>query len=240
MKEKNKLEIIYEDEFIVAVNKPSGLLSIPDRENKLPSVKTQLAARYGNIFTVHRLDKDTSGLMVFAKDQATHAYLNDAFSNRKVEKYYLGIVKGRPPYDNGTIEAAIAEHLQKKGVMYVHRAGKPSRTDYEVIGGNHTYALVRWQLHTGRTHQIRVHANELGCPIACDPIYGDGLPIFMSSVIKNYKLSKQAEEEQPLLDRLTLHAYELKLIHINGKELVLQAPMPKTFSVLIKQIEKQV
>lgn len=238
MQEKNKPEIIYEDAFIVAVNKPSGLLSIPDRENKLPSVKSQLAAIYGNIFTVHRLDKDTSGLIVFAKDEKTHAYLNDAFSNRKVEKYYLGIVKGRPPYDSGTIEAAIAEHPVKKGVMYVHRAGKASSTGYEVIGGNHTYALVRWLLHTGRTHQIRVHAKELGCPIACDPIYGDSLPIYMSSVIKNYKLSKREEEEQPLLNRLTLHAFELKLKHVNGKELVLQAPMPKTFSVLMKQIAK--
>ncbi len=193
----NTYEIIFENEHFVAINKPAGLLSIPDREQSQTSLKDLLIDKYGNIFTVHRLDKDTSGIIVFAKDEATHKYLSQLFESRNVEKYYRAIVLGSPANKKGTIDAPISEHPLHKGLMVVHRNGKPSVTDYEVIDDNNHYSLVEFQLHTGRTHQIRVHAKNIGHPIACDELYGDGKPVLLSSIKKKYKLSKHDEEERP-------------------------------------------
>src|SRR4030095_13611196 len=125
--------IIYEDENLIALNKPSGLLSIPDREGKDISLKKLLIEKYGNIFTVHRLDKDTSGLIVFAKNEVAHKHLSQQFEERQTEKIYLGLVLGSLTEKKGTIDAPIAEHPGKKGLMTVFRKGKESVTDYEVL-----------------------------------------------------------------------------------------------------------
>ena len=155
-------EIIFENDRFIAINKPAGLLSIPDREQSQPSLKDLLIARYGHIFTVHRLDKDTSGIIIFAKDEITHKYLSQLFEGRQVEKCYQGIVHGYPANKKGTIDAPISEHPVHKGLMTVHRSGKPSVTDYEVVEGHRSFSLLQFQLHTGRTHQIRVHAKNIG------------------------------------------------------------------------------
>ena len=108
-------------------------MSIPDRAGTDISLKQILKDKYGNIFTVHRLDRDTSGVIVFAKDEITHQFLSVAFEERNVEKYYVGIVNGVPPATKKTIDAAIMEHPGKRGVMIIHKKGKPAITDYEVI-----------------------------------------------------------------------------------------------------------
>lgn len=230
--------IVFENEKFVAINKPAGLLSIPDRTQSEVSLKDMLITRYGSIFTVHRIDKDTSGLIVFAKDEITHKFLSQAFEERRVEKFYQGIVLGSPAEKTGTIDAPISEHPLHKGLMVVHRNGKPSVTDYSVIEDHRSYSLLQFQLHTGRTHQIRVHCKNMGHPLACDDLYGDGKPILLSSLKKKFKLSKHDEEEKPMLSRLALHSYCLKFTDADGHTHELSAPLPKDMRALLQQLKK--
>jgi 23S rRNA pseudouridine1911/1915/1917 synthase len=230
--------IIFEDDNFVAINKAAGLLSIPDRMQSETSLKDMLLAKYGTIFTVHRLDKDTSGIILFAKNETTHKYLSLAFEDRRVEKYYQGIVHGLPAEKKGTIDAPISEHLLQKGLMVIHRNGKPSVTDYEVIEAYKSFSLLQFQLHTGRTHQIRVHCKNIGHPLACDELYGDGKPVLLSSLKKKYKLGKHDEEERPMLNRLALHSYCLKFTDAEGNDFNLTAELPKDMRALLQQLKK--
>src|SRR5215471_15711187 len=202
--------LIYENDDFLVLNKPAGLLSIPDREGKENSLKKILQEEYGEIFTVHRLDKDTSGLIVFAKNEDLHKLLSHQFEQRQTEKIYLGLVLGSPLKEKGTIDSPIMEHPTKKGLMIANRKGKEAVTDYEVLNIFRIYSWVRFRIHTGRTHQIRVHMKHIGHPIACDKIYGDGKPVLLSSIKHNYRLSKNEEEERPILNRLGLHAHQLR------------------------------
>lgn len=230
--------IIFENEYFVAINKPANMLSIPDRTQSEPSLKDILLEKYGAIYTVHRLDKETSGIILFAKDEATHKYFSLQFESRSVEKFYMALVQGTLQHKSGSIDAPIMEHPIIKGQMVVHRKGKPSLTGYEVIEELGKYSLVKFQLHTGRTHQIRVHAKNIGHPIACDPLYGDGKPILLSTIKKKYKLSKHDDEEKPMLNRVALHSYELKFSDPAGKEFDLTAELPKDMRALIQQLKK--
>ena len=126
--------IIFENDDFVAVDKSSGLLTIPDRHNeKQASLYTSLSRKFGKIFIVHRLDRDTSGLLLFAKNEATHKHLSQLFELRNIEKHYLGIVKGAMVHKTGTINEPIAEHPYNKGQMIIAKKGKPSVTDYTVM-----------------------------------------------------------------------------------------------------------
>jgi len=231
--------IIYEDENLIALNKPSGLLSIPDREGKDISLKKLLIEKYGNIFTVHRLDKGTSGLIIFAKNETTHKHLSLQFEERQTEKIYLGLVLGSLAEKKGRIDALITEHPAKKGLMTVHRKGKESLTDYEVLEDFKIFSWVQFQIHTGRTHQIRVHAKYIGHPIVCDELYGDGKPILLSSLKHKFKLSKNELEERPILNRLALHALSLQFVNTNGEIIKLEAPLPKDLRALLQQLRKR-
>lgn len=237
--QKNRLEIIFENENFVAVNKPSGLLTIPDRhDDTINSLYKILQQKYDKIFIVHRLDKDTSGIILFAKNEETHKYLSQLFEQRKVEKYYLGIIQGRLQNTRGMIDAPLLEHPVKKGMMIIHAKGKPSVTDYEVLEEYGIYSSVQFQIHTGRTHQIRAHMKHLGHPIVCDETYGDTKPIMLSSFKKKFKLSQHDEEERPMLNRLGLHSYQLKFKDDTGNEIDLKADMPKDMRALLQQLKK--
>src|SRR5438046_5263472 len=119
---------------------------------------------------------------------------------------------GSPVNKKGTIDSPIMEHPVKKGLMVINRKGKESLTDYEVLEDFGIYSWVQFQIYTGRTHQIRVHMKDIGHPIVCDEVYGDGKPVFLSSIKHKFKLSKNEEKERPLLNRIALHAYQLKLM----------------------------
>ncbi len=235
---KLRPEVIFENDSFIAINKPAGLLSIPDRVQSEPSLKDMLLEKYGSIFTVHRLDKDTSGIILFAKTEAAHKYFSRLFEERKIEKYYQGLVIGCPAQKKGTLDAPISEHPTQKGLMVVHRKGKPSVTDYEVLEDLKQFSLIQFQLHTGRTHQIRVHCRNMGHPLACDELYGDGKPILLSSLKKKFKLSRHDEEERPMLNRLALHSYRLKFTDNDGKPIDLEAELPKDIRALIQQLKK--
>ncbi len=233
-----KPDIIFENDQWIALNKPHGLLSIPDREGKDISLKQILQEKYGQIFTVHRLDRNTSGIIIFAKDEETHKFLSQAFEERSVEKFYLGFVNGTLTEKKGTIDQPIAENTTKRGVMIIHKRGKTSITDYEVLEEFGKYSFVRFQIHTGRTHQIRVHMQYLGHPLVCDDLYGDPAPVLISSLKKKFKLSKNELEERPIMSRLALHAAELHFTDAIGEKFQLEAEMPKDMRALLQQLRK--
>jgi 23S rRNA pseudouridine955/2504/2580 synthase/23S rRNA pseudouridine1911/1915/1917 synthase len=230
--------ILEEDENLVAINKPSGLLTIPDREGKEISLKQILKNKYGEIFTVHRLDKGTSGIVVFAKNEEAHKKLSQLFEARETIKIYNGFVLGSPFQKSGTINEPIAEHPVKKGLMTVYKKGKESITEYKVLENFKLYSWMQFHILTGRTHQIRVHMKHLGHPIVCDELYGDGKSVFISSIKrKKFNLSKDAEEERPILSRLALHASKLKF-ELNNKTYELEAKLPKDLKALFQQLRK--
>lgn len=229
---------IFENDHFLVLNKPAGVLSIPDRMQSEPSLKDMLTEKYGNIFTVHRLDRETSGIILFAKDEATHKYFSKQFEERTVEKFYIGLVLGAMPEKTGSMDGPIMEHPIFKGQMVINKKGKPSLTDYEVIEELGKYSLVKFQIHTGRTHQIRIHSKNIGHPIVCDPLYGDGKPVLLSSIKKKYKLSRHDEEERPMLNRVALHSYRLKFKDEEGQDFDLEAELPKDIRALIQQLKK--
>jgi 23S rRNA pseudouridine1911/1915/1917 synthase len=232
-----KFDIIFENDLLVAVNKPAGLLSIPDREGKEISLKQMLLAKYGEIFTVHRLDKATSGVIVFAKDEATHKQLSQLFENRLTDKIYYGLVHGSVTPQKGKIEEPIIMHSSGNGKMLVSAKGKPSLTEYEVLEDFKLFSWVKFRILTGRTHQIRVHAQFIGHSIVCDELYGDAKPIFVSSLKKKYNLSKKEETEKPILSRLALHSASLEF-KLNDEAYSFEAPLPKDFKALLQQLRK--
>jgi 23S rRNA pseudouridine955/2504/2580 synthase/23S rRNA pseudouridine1911/1915/1917 synthase len=230
-------EILFENDEFIALNKPSGLLSVPDRTQSAPSLKDLLIEKFHQIYTVHRLDRETSGVIVFAKTPEVHQHLSLIFQERQVEKIYYGIVWGVPISPKGIIELPMQEHPAKNGTMIVHRKGKPASTGYEVMENFGRYSLLKFDLYTGRTHQIRVHMKESGHPILCDPLYGDGKPVFVSSFKKNYNHSG-LEEEKPILSRLALHAAKLGFTDTHAKQYMFEAEMPKDLRALLSQMRK--
>jgi 23S rRNA pseudouridine955/2504/2580 synthase/23S rRNA pseudouridine1911/1915/1917 synthase len=230
--------IIFEDEDFIALNKPSGLLSIPDREGKEISLKNLLQEKYGNIFTVHRLDRDTSGLIVFAKNETAHRHLSMQFEERQTEKIYLGLVIGSPAIPKGSIDLPIAENMVTRGTMIINRRGKQSLTDYEVLENFGSFSWMQFQIYTGRTHQIRVHMKDMGHPIVCDELYGDGKPLLLSSLKSRFKLSKNELEERPILNRLALHAWQISFTKPNGEKITLEAGLHKDLKASRQQLSK--
>jgi 23S rRNA pseudouridine1911/1915/1917 synthase len=230
-------EIILQTADFIAVNKPSGLLSIPDRLGKDISLKQVLIGKYESIYTVHRLDKDTSGIILFARTEESHKQLSQLFEGREMEKYYLGLVYGQLMSNAGSIDAPIMEHPGKTTKMMTHAKGKPSLTDYAVLESFKQYSWLQFRIHTGRTHQIRVHMHHLGHPIVCDELYGEPKPLLLSSLKRNFKLSKTAEEERPVLSRLALHSHRLKFT-LNGEAYDLQAEPPKDLRAVLQQLRK--
>lgn len=232
------IEIIYEDEHLTIVNKPPQLLSIPDRYNKnLPSVATILQKKYGEIFIVHRLDKETSGIMIFAKTAESHAKLNQQFQTRTVNKAYWALVSGISP-EKGVIDINISVHPMKSQMMTSLKSGKKALTEYETLSHFRGYSLVKAFPHSGRTHQIRVHLSHIGHEIVCDSIYGSPAPFLLSSFKKKYRPSA-SREERPLLSRLALHSKELAFTHpIYNKKLSFDSKLPKDFEATLNQLVK--
>lgn len=235
-----KLSILHEDEAIIAVDKPAGLLTIPDRHNPdIPSLHKTLEARRGErLWIVHRLDKETSGVILFARSEKAHRELSMMFEDGAIGKFYVGLVNGRVEPEQGSIDAPIAEHPTVKGKMVVARRGKPSLTDYRVVEQWPLYALVQFRLHTGRTHQLRVHMQHLGNAFVADALYGNGRPFLLSSIKRAFTLSKSDEEERPLLSRVALHAYKLVLPRGEDDSLSIESPLPKDIAACVNQLNK--
>lgn len=170
------LELLYQDEFLVVVNKPAGLLSVPGRgADKADSLATRVQAQFADALIVHRLDRDTSGLLVLARGAEMHRHLSIAFAAREVDKRYVARVAGKPEQSSGEINFPIIVNWPNRPKQHVNFAtGKPSLTRYSLLShdvASHT-SLLELEPVTGRTHQLRVHLSEIGHPILGDTLYG--------------------------------------------------------------------
>jgi 23S rRNA pseudouridine1911/1915/1917 synthase len=230
--------ILLEDDAVLVINKPSGLLVLPDRyDHNLLNLYDLLKETFGSIFVVHRIDRETSGIVLFAKTAEAHAQLNTAFEQRQVEKKYHAIVAGTSHTDSDSIHLPIIENEYGVRKMKVDmKKGKEARTDYMVMERFDGYLLVEARPYTGRTHQIRVHLSAIGFPVLADPLYGDGRGFFLSTIKRNYQ---GKEEEQPLLERTALHAFSLSLSHpITRENILVEAPLPKDMKAVLKALRK--
>lgn len=233
-----KLEIIHEDEHLLVVNKPPGLLSIPDRyDPERPNLLNLLRHGRETVLTVHRLDRGTSGVMVFAKTEEAHRSLNLQFQEREVQKIYWALVQGLPQPPEGTIEAPLAHGSDRR--MVVSPRGKKAVTHYRCLETFRGFALMEARPITGRTHQIRVHLAYIGLPLATDPLYGAAESLFLSQIkIRRYKRSKD-KEERPLLSRSALHARSLQFSFPQKDNLLsFTAELPKDLRATLRQLGK--
>lgn len=236
---KATYSILHEDEHLLLVDKPSGLLTIPDRyRTDLPNLYHLLQTRYGTIYTIHRLDKGTSGVVCFAKTTEAHRLLSLQFQERLPVKQYYALVKGVPFETSGTIEVGLTAN--KEGGMRVdNKRGKPSSTVYEVVENFLQHALVKATILTGRTHQIRVHFKHIGHPLAVDPLYGSSEALYLSEIKRKKFNLKKMTEERPLLTRVPLHAFKLQFEHpFDHKTITIECPLPKDLRATLNQLRK--
>lgn len=239
MKHNKLYQIIYYDDDIILVDKASGVLSIPDRFDKnLPNLRILLEDKFGRIWVVHRLDKDTSGIMVFALNPESHKSLNTQFEKLSVAKIYHAVVSGWIPEDEFEIDIPLTTDPSDKGQTIPSARGKEALTKVRVLERFTIATLIECNLVTGRHHQIRVHCSTIGNPLLVDNIYGKNDAFFLSHIKRRYNL-KKGEEEKPIIDRLTLHSYSLEFEHPKTKEqLFFEAPYPKDFSALLNVLRK--
>lgn len=232
-------DIIFEDDYFILVNKAAGILSIPDRyEPDLPNLKATLSRIRDEIFVVHRIDKDTSGLVLFCKSAEMHKELSLLFENREISKKYHAIVQGNMIEDQGTIDSSILVQRDKSKVS-ISPKGKASTTHYKVLERFKNYNYLELDLATGRRHQIRVHLYSLSCPILADKVYGSTGDFFLSQIKKKRYNLKKFEVERPLLSRQALHAYSLEFTHpITKEKLKFTAEPPKDMRAVLTQLRK--
>jgi 23S rRNA pseudouridine1911/1915/1917 synthase len=233
MKQQALFSVVYEDKQMVAVNKASGVAVGGDRWDAAKERLDQLLPY--RVFTVHRIDRDTSGLVVFARDEETHRRLSIAFEDRLVKKRYIAIVHGRPAWTETTCELSLVPDGDKQHRTIIDQyQGKKSRTAFRLLGSVGTYSVIEALPETGRTHQIRVHLASLGHPVVCDPLYGRSQkPVLLSSFKRGWRGDPLAE--RPLLARLGLHA--LSLVTLEKK---FYAPPPRDMTALITQMGKTI
>jgi len=189
------------------------------------------------IFVVHRLDQDTSGVVLFAKTASAHKHLSQQMEHREVEKIYFAIIAGEIKED-GVVDLAIDTDRSKKGKVAIHSKGKESATEYQVVKQFKGYTFLKVIPRTGRTHQIRIHLQAIGHPLIIDPLYGNSEPIFLSNLKRNYRF-KPDQEERPLIDRLTLHAAEIYFAHpVTGEKMRVSTEIPKDMRMLLNALVK--
>ncbi|MDO4505385.1 MAG: RluA family pseudouridine synthase [Spirochaetales bacterium] len=240
MKQNNDYSVIYSDDDIVVFNKRSGLLIAADRyDPDAPRLDVVAEKEFGKLFAVHRIDKDTSGLVIYAKNAEAHKALSKQFEERTVEKTYHCLVNGHPTWDNLTVSLPLQPDGDDRHRTVVNkRFGKPSKTDFENLGSCGPFSWIIAHPHTGRTHQIRAHLQTTGFPIVCDPLYsGNQHPVLLSDFKRKY--NGDPLNERPLLNRLALHAYSISINHPKTNErMSFNAPYPRDMEAVRKQLAK--
>lgn len=241
MAKKNKInyDIVFEDDDLIIVNKSSGMLSIPDRYNtQLPNLKNILDEKYGQIFIVHRLDKETSGIIVFAKTAETHRELSMMFEEHKVKKIYHTIVTGVMHKEEILVDIPLMVNPGRKGGMIPSARGKEAYTKVRVLEKFRNTSLLECELLTGRQHQIRAHLKAVGYPLLIDKLYSNTEEFMLSSIKKHYNKNKNVDEK-PIMERTSLHSYYIEFIHpITKKEISAKAEYPKDFKVTLSLLGK--
>ncbi|MBP5465796.1 MAG: RluA family pseudouridine synthase [Treponema sp.] len=239
MKQQADFTIIYSDDDIIVVNKRSGLLVAADRyDDKAPRLDLAVEKEAGEIWAVHRIDKDTSGLVVYARNAEAHKKLSAQFEQREVHKTYHCLVNGRPVWKEFHADYPLQVDGDKRHRTIVAKGGKPSETDFRLIGVCGPFSWLEACPRTGRTHQIRAHLREMKLTIVADPLYsGNQRGVFLSDFKR--KWNGIEEEERPLLARLALHAYSISFTHpATGKSVSFTAPYPRDLEAVRKQMAK--
>ena len=231
-----ELPIFYEDEHLLVLDKPAGLVVHPAPGHDNDTLVNALLAHCKDLKgiggverpgIVHRLDRDTSGLLVVAKDEATHLALVEQFQSRQVEKVYLALVHGSPSPLAGTIRTSLGRHPVNRKKMAVVEDGREAITRYRVVESRGGISLVEVKIETGRTHQIRVHMHHIGHPVVGDPVYGGRMP---------KDLSPRLKDAIKALGRQALHHHRMRFVHpVRGEEMEFVSPLPEDISRVSKE-----
>ena len=240
--EKIPLDILYEDDELAAVNKPANMVVHPARGHWSGTLTSALAFHFQQLSTlggptrpgvVHRLDRETSGVILIAKNDLTHFSLTSQFAQRTIEKEYFAIVAGNPDRDRDVIEAPIGVHPYQREKMAIragHSTSREARTFYEVVERFGGFAAVRVIPHTGRTHQIRLHMVHMGCPVICDRLYGGRDKLTRRDLLGG-------TDEQVVLSRHALHARRLKFVHpTTHQPIEIEAPVPDDMRQVLEEL----
>jgi tRNA pseudouridine32 synthase/23S rRNA pseudouridine746 synthase len=231
--------VLWLDASIIVVCKPAGLPALPDGyDPDAPYLKSVLAPVFGPLWMLHRLDRDTSGILVLARTPEAHRAINTQFEQRQVEKLYHALVVGVPDWEEKIVNLRLRPNGDRKHRTVVDaRQGKPSVTNLSVLERFRDRSLLEARPQTGRTHQIRAHLAAVGYPILADGLYGDGSGLFLSQLKPAYRAGRS--DELPLLDRLALHARRLSFVHpMSGESLQIEAPYPKDFQAALRNLRK--
>jgi 23S rRNA pseudouridine1911/1915/1917 synthase len=240
------LDILYEDDHLAVVNKPPGMVVHPARGHWSGTLTSALQYHFGGRLStsggptrpgiVHRLDRDTSGVILVAKTDSVHGRLAGQFEARTIEKEYFALVVGRPERDRDLIDRPIGVHPQQREKMAIRRdetASRPAETFYEVVQRFDGFAAVRIVPKTGRTHQIRVHLAHVGCPVLCDRQYGG------RAEITRGELRRDPQDTLVLLSRQALHARRLRFTHpVSGQPLEVEAPLPADMAAVLAALRE--
>jgi 23S rRNA pseudouridine1911/1915/1917 synthase len=236
------LDILYEDEHLLAINKPPDMVVHPAKGhqggtlvNALIGYTQTLSSAYGELRAgiVHRLDRDTSGVILAAKTDAAHAALAQQFAARSVEKHYTAIVEGSPELDGDLIDAPVGRSRRHPEAVAIRRDGKPAQSIYRVRRRFRGFAELDVELLTGRTHQIRVHLAHIGHPVVADGLYGARPALHRSDLLGR----PPAEDEEPLIERQALHARRIAIDHPDtGERMEYVAPLPDDLARLLEAL----
>jgi 23S rRNA pseudouridine1911/1915/1917 synthase len=241
------LDIIYEDEWLVAINKPAGLVVHPSSGHLTDTLINALVARYGGNLPqkrgdiirpgiVHRIDKDTSGIVIAARTQQALSNLSKQFQSREVEKEYIAIVVGDVKLDSDVIEKSLSRHKKTPLKMAVVKkdVGKVARTYYEVVKRFGRFTLLKVRPITGKMHQIRVHLSAIGHPCAGDSVYGAKSPVMLSDINRNIT----GERDKIIISHQALHAHRIKVLHpVKKTSLEFIAPLPDDMREFLQILE---
>lgn len=245
---KTPFTLIYGDEDMIAVNKAAGLLVAADRwdieaprldlliQKELPKIDPLCQ----KLYAVHRIDKDTSGILLYALNAESHRALNTAFQNREIKKTYRLLIHGRVPEERFTVDLPLrADGDALHRTIVDKRRGKEAVTHFTVLETFRQFSLLEARPVTGRTHQIRAHLAAAGYPIVCDALYGSGKPVLLSELKQRWH--GDVYTEQPLIRRLALHAYQLEGLHPRtGQSFSFTAEYAKDFKSTVHQLQKQI
>jgi 23S rRNA pseudouridine1911/1915/1917 synthase len=238
------LDILYNDEWLAVVNKPPHMVVHPARGHWSGTLASALQHRFGGELStvggptrpgiVHRLDRDTSGVILVAKNDWAHSRLSVQFQNRTIEKEYFALVAGEPHLDRDVINEPIGFHPHEREKMAIRRndpSSQPAETFYEVVERFVGFAAVRIRPKTGRTHQIRVHLGHIGCPVLCDRQYGS------RARITRGEIRRDPTDELVLLERQALHARRLRFMHPeSGTPIEVEAPLPADMNAVLDEL----
>jgi len=237
MAKKKLYDLIWQDDHLLIANKSSGLPVIPGRNLEMASLKQRLEKDHNiHLWTTHRIDKETSGLVIFAKNQEAHKSMNQIFLDHKIEKIYRCIVRGVVESEEKTIDKRIYVDSKVQKVK-INPQGKSAISHYKSVETSKGFSLVQVRIETGRTHQVRVHLSSESYPIIGDQLYNRIPNIYLKDIKKKYKNPRG--ENRPMIGRCALHAWGLSFIHpISGELLKLESELPKDIRACWNQLVK--